>query len=143
MKLITAFGLTALVALALAASVQPSAAMVIYPWCAQYGGRLGGSQNCGFTSFAQCQATRAGNGGFCVPHPVSQPPPPPAELAPAAAAMAGRDRDDVSRRKTCPPPRLRDARRRHTGREHATDIGGGDLSVVCLHGATGRELRLF
>jgi len=82
MKLITAFGSTALVALALAASVQPSAAMVIYPWCAQYGGRLGGSQNCDFTSFAQCQATRSGNGGFCVPNPWYQPYPPPTSYAP-------------------------------------------------------------
>lgn len=36
-----------------------------YPWCAQYGGRMGGSQNCGFSTFAQCQAALSGNGGFC------------------------------------------------------------------------------
>lgn len=36
-----------------------------YPWCAQYGGKMGGGQNCGFSSFAQCQAALSGNGGFC------------------------------------------------------------------------------
>jgi hypothetical protein len=36
-----------------------------YPWCAQYSGRaLGGAQNCGFVSFAQCMATVSGIGGF-------------------------------------------------------------------------------
>ena len=63
MRLITALGLTGLVALGLAASVQPSAAMVLYPWCAQYGGRLGGSQNCGFTSFAQATGRMNGRPG--------------------------------------------------------------------------------
>jgi hypothetical protein len=82
MKLMTAFGLVSLVALGLATSAQPSNAMVIYPWCANYGGRMGGSQNCGFTSFQQCQATRAGNGGFCVPNPWYQPYPPPTSYAP-------------------------------------------------------------
>jgi len=33
-------------------------------WCAQYGGMQGG-RNCGFYSFAQCEAARSGNGGFC------------------------------------------------------------------------------
>ena len=33
-------------------------------WCAQYGGMQGG-RNCGFHSFAQCEAARSGNGGFC------------------------------------------------------------------------------
>ena len=36
-----------------------------YPWCAQYSGRaLGGAQNCGFVSFAQCMATVSGNRRF-------------------------------------------------------------------------------
>jgi hypothetical protein len=34
-----------------------------YPWCADYAGF--GSQNCGFTTFQQCQAALSGNGGFC------------------------------------------------------------------------------
>jgi len=32
-------------------------------WCAHYGGQ--GGTNCGFHSFAQCQAAISGNGGFC------------------------------------------------------------------------------
>jgi Protein of unknown function (DUF3551) len=35
-----------------------------YPWCAVYNLR-GGATNCGFVSFAQCQATVSGIGGFC------------------------------------------------------------------------------
>ncbi len=38
-------------------------------WCAQYGG-FGGT-NCGFHSFAQCQAALSGNGGFCQRNPWS------------------------------------------------------------------------
>jgi len=36
-----------------------------YPWCAHYGGREGGGQNCGFTTFQQCLDTISGMGGFC------------------------------------------------------------------------------
>ena len=36
-----------------------------YPWCADYGGSMGGASNCGFVSFAQCMQTLSGNGGFC------------------------------------------------------------------------------
>jgi hypothetical protein len=47
-----------------------------YPWCAQYSGRaLGGAQNCGFVSFAQCMATVSGIGGFCVRNTMYQPRP--------------------------------------------------------------------
>jgi len=35
-----------------------------YPWCAEYGGRQGGT-NCGFTSWRQCMAAVSGNGGYC------------------------------------------------------------------------------
>jgi hypothetical protein len=42
-------------------------------WCAQYGGRNGGT-NCGFYSFQQCEAARSGNGGFCVPNPFTAGP---------------------------------------------------------------------
>ena len=82
MRTIRILALLATATVAFAAGAKPSAAMVLYPWCAQYGGRMGGSQNCGFTSFAQCQATRAGNGGFCVPNPWYQPYPPPTSYAP-------------------------------------------------------------
>ena len=34
------------------------------PWCADYGGRAGGT-NCGFHSFQQCLATVSGIGGSC------------------------------------------------------------------------------
>ena len=33
-------------------------------WCARYSSP-GGGTNCGFYSFAQCQATVSGIGGFC------------------------------------------------------------------------------
>jgi hypothetical protein len=36
-------------------------------WCANYGGN--GGTNCGFYSFAQCQATVSGTGGFCSQNP--------------------------------------------------------------------------
>jgi Protein of unknown function (DUF3551) len=37
-----------------------------YPWCAYYGGMMGGGgTNCGFTTFEQCMATVSGIGGFC------------------------------------------------------------------------------
>jgi hypothetical protein len=35
-----------------------------YPWCLQSPAYEGG-ENCGFVSFAQCQETRLGMGGFC------------------------------------------------------------------------------
>jgi Protein of unknown function (DUF3551) len=67
--------------LTMTASARPTAAMVIYPWCADYSGRMGG-ENCGFTSFAQCLLTRAGNGGFCKQNPWYQPYPPPTTYSP-------------------------------------------------------------
>jgi Protein of unknown function (DUF3551) len=84
MRIFRIAGLTAVIVVALAASAGPSEAMVIYPWCANYGGGRsgGGGQNCGFTSFQQCQATRAGNGGFCVANPWYQPYPPPPTYSP-------------------------------------------------------------
>jgi hypothetical protein len=36
------------------------------PWCARY---PEGASNCGFYSFAQCQATVSGRGGFCDQNP--------------------------------------------------------------------------
>jgi hypothetical protein len=52
-----------------------------YPWCADYGGKMGGSSNCGFSTYEQCMATLSGNGGFCnrntqyVPGPGESPGP--------------------------------------------------------------------
>lgn len=57
--------------------VKPAEAMVIYPWCAHYGGRNGGgAPNCGFTTFAQCMATVSGMQGFCDRNPWWVDPPP-------------------------------------------------------------------
>jgi hypothetical protein len=64
-----------------AMSVKPSTAMVIYPWCAEYG-RSYGAENCGFVTFRQCLATIWGNGGFCKPNPWYYPYPPPTSGAP-------------------------------------------------------------
>lgn len=36
-----------------------------YPWCAKYGGGMGGSRNCGFSTYEQCRAAVSGNGGYC------------------------------------------------------------------------------
>jgi hypothetical protein len=63
-------------AIALLTSVAGTAAHAQnYPWCAQYTGSMGGSMNCGFTTWAQCQADVSGIGGFCIRndtyHPVA------------------------------------------------------------------------
>jgi Protein of unknown function (DUF3551) len=78
-------GLLMAIAVTLVASATPSSAAIIYPWCANYGGGRnggGGGSNCGFTSFKQCEATRAGNGGFCTANPFYEPYPPPQTYAP-------------------------------------------------------------
>ena len=84
MRSLYVVGLMAATVFTLSASTWPSAAVIIYPWCANYGGRSGsgGGQNCGFTSRQQCELTRAGNGGFCVQNPWYQPYPPPQTYAP-------------------------------------------------------------
>ena len=41
-------------------------------WCAEYSG-LGGTEQCGFSSFEQCQATVSGIGGFCRPSQYNSP----------------------------------------------------------------------
>jgi hypothetical protein len=66
----------------LLASVGPSAAVIIYPWCAYYAGRSNSSSSCGSISLQQCLATLAGNGGTCGPNPYYQPYPPPPTYAP-------------------------------------------------------------
>jgi hypothetical protein len=48
-----------------------------YPWCATYGGRDGGGENCGFVTFQQCLATLSGMGGFCNRNTQYVPPPGP------------------------------------------------------------------
>jgi hypothetical protein len=56
MRTIRILALLATATVAFAASAKPSAAMVIYPWCAEYGGRSFGAENCGFVTFKQCLA---------------------------------------------------------------------------------------
>ena len=43
-----------------------------YPWCAYYGD--GEGENCGFSTFDQCMATRLGLGGFCLQNDWYKPP---------------------------------------------------------------------
>jgi len=53
--------------LGLLALAPPASAQIYYPWCAQYGGGMGGGgTNCGFSTIEQCRATVSGVGGFCV-----------------------------------------------------------------------------
>jgi Protein of unknown function (DUF3551) len=82
MRILYVAGLTAGIVFTLAASIRPSAAVIIYPWCANYGGRSYGASSCGSTSLKQCLATLAGNGGTCDPNPYYQPYPPPPTYAP-------------------------------------------------------------
>ena len=42
-----------------------------YPWCVYYD-RDGGATNCGFSTFQQCLAARAGNSDSCGPNPQYQ-----------------------------------------------------------------------
>lgn len=63
--------------IAVSSVIGSSAAAQNYPWCAEYGGRMGGSSNCGFTSFQQCMAALSGNGGFCNRNTQYVPPPGP------------------------------------------------------------------
>jgi hypothetical protein len=67
-----------LAAVAAPALLAPSAARanIEYPWCAVYGGDMGGASNCGFSTIAQCMATVSGIGGSCEPNQFYHPPQP-------------------------------------------------------------------
>lgn len=67
----------AVATLTLAGSVNTAEALIVYPWCAHYSGRMGGAPNCGFVTYAQCRATIAGNGGSCQENPWYEPAPYP------------------------------------------------------------------
>jgi hypothetical protein len=82
MRSFRTLALAGLSILALGTTVTPSTAMVIYPWCATYGGRGFGAQTCGFVSFKQCLETARGNGGFCQANPWYTPYPPSPNGAP-------------------------------------------------------------
>ena len=62
----------ALAALAALLAISPARAYEKpydpYPWCARYGGDMGGASNCGFLTLEQCQATVSGVGGSCEPN---------------------------------------------------------------------------
>ena len=81
MRTLYVVGLMAGIVFTLAASIRPSAAVIIYPWCANYAGKWGAS-SCVSVSLKQCLATLAGNGGTCDPNPFDQPYPPPPTYAP-------------------------------------------------------------
>jgi hypothetical protein len=56
-----------------------------YPWCAEYGGGdMGGSTNCGFSTYEQCMVTLSGMGGFCNRNTQYVPPPGPHSVTPYA-----------------------------------------------------------
>ncbi len=74
-KLIYTVGVLGIALLAQAGTVQPAAAAIIYPWCAHYGGRMGGAPSCGFVTREQCLATISGMGGYCEMNPFYNPPP--------------------------------------------------------------------
>jgi len=65
-------------ALTLAADATRSEAMITYPWCAHYGGRMSSGINCGFSTYEQCMAAISGNGGYCAENAWYAPPAPPA-----------------------------------------------------------------
>lgn len=77
--------LWAAVVLAIAGGMTTPAQAQNYPWCAYYGGVMGGGgTNCGFTTFEQCMATVSGIGGFCDRNTQYQPPArPPARPHPS------------------------------------------------------------
>jgi hypothetical protein len=54
----------------------PASAEVQYPYCIITGGREGGTHSCGYTSLAQCLATRVGT-DMCVVNPLYQAAPRP------------------------------------------------------------------
>jgi hypothetical protein len=57
-------------AMSFTADIRPADAMIVYPWCAHYGGRGGvGAPSCGFVTFAQCMATVSGMQGYCDRNP--------------------------------------------------------------------------
>lgn len=72
----------AVAVLSLAADIKPAEALVVYPWCAHYGGRMGGAPNCGFVTYAQCIATISGLGGSCMENPWYEPGPYPRDRGP-------------------------------------------------------------
>ena len=67
---ISAFALA--LATAAAFAPRPAAAAYNLPWCAQYYDKSA-VRSCAFYTFAQCQATVSGIGGFCFQNPFGSP----------------------------------------------------------------------
>ena len=61
----------AFAAVATVAVLEATPASAQGAWCAQYSGR-GGSTNCGFYTWQQCQWAVSGVGGFCSPSPYAR-----------------------------------------------------------------------
>lgn len=59
--------------LAWSAARHPGQALIVYQWCASYGGSAGGT-NCGFATYQQCRQSLAGGGGSCYENPMYNPP---------------------------------------------------------------------
>jgi Protein of unknown function (DUF3551) len=87
MRMWYALSLVIAIALPLTTGIRPAIAVVLYPWCVQYGGIASSTMNCGFTSFAQCRATASGIGAWCIPNPQYTPYPPSPRYSPAGAAL--------------------------------------------------------
>ena len=78
----------ALCAVVVTAGSAPARAEITYPWCAVYGGRDGGSQNCGFWTYQQCMATVLGTGGYCNANAMYRGPQ-PGQIPPPGLARRG------------------------------------------------------
>lgn len=61
-------GMLAVMLAGLLASAAPASAEIEYPYCIITGGRSEGVMSCGYTSLAQCMATRIGT-DMCVSNP--------------------------------------------------------------------------
>lgn len=73
MRLIQLATILAAIAAPALLAASPARANIEYPWCAAYGGDMGGASNCGFTTWEQCMATVSGIGGFCEPNQFYNP----------------------------------------------------------------------
>lgn len=70
--------MVAIVALAASVDARREAHAQYYspfPWCAQWGGKRGGANECSYYSFDQCLASIFGAGGHCYPNPAYAGPP--------------------------------------------------------------------
>src|SRR5262245_53738112 len=76
----TVFAMLALSTAVLAQTPASALPYDPYPWCAVYGGRMGGASNCGFSTWNQCMATVSGIGGFCAPNQFYNPRPTSARI---------------------------------------------------------------